>query len=85
MPYRLRNTKRKRHSPARSRSSCDHCEQLAATSTPLTSSLVSTRAVDSAGEHVGHVDERVAAVVVGEALLVARLEPVVELLDQPLA
>ena len=36
------------------------------------------------GQHVGDVDERVVAVVVGEVLLVLRLPPVVELLDQTL-
>jgi hypothetical protein len=35
-------------------------------------------------DHVGHVDERVVAVVVGEETLVVRLEAVVELLGQPL-
>ena len=36
-------------------------------------------------DDVGHVDERVAAVVVGEQPLVVGLEPVVELLDEALA
>ena len=45
---------------------------------------MSTRPVESRRDHVGHVDVRVVAVVVGEHLLVAGLEPVVELLDQAL-
>ena len=78
----LRNTKRKIASAARSRSACDQ-SSTSAKRAPVASSVVSTRAVESSSIDRGHVDERVARVVVGEEPLVLGLDAVVELLDEP--
>ena len=59
-------------SAARSRSAWSHAA-ITSKRTPSASSVVSTRRGRQAGHHVGHVDERVAAVRVGEELLVAGL------------
>ena len=80
--YRLRKTKRKMASAARSFSAWSQVSSSLQVA-PGPARWSSTRAVDSGGEHRGDVDEGMPPVEVGERLLVGGLDPVVELLADP--